>query len=233
MPKAIKKKVSKKPSGTETEVRDKLTSLQDTMREQKKAIVRYGAIIVVVIIAVAGFLLYEYTSKKKARVLEYEAYKIYHHMYQKQPENREVQYKRALDVFKESYDTRKSPIVLFYIASSYYELGRYDEALKTLRDFTQRYSNEEGLIPLAYQKMAMAYLRKGDTGEAMKTLETLYNIKEDIYKDFALMEYARLLEREGKKEEAMKKYKELTERFPHSPFSSEAKTKLSADKKEG
>lgn len=231
MPKAIKKRVAKKISG-ESEVKDKLASLKDTIKERQKTVLQYGAIILVAIIAISGFLFYNYTSKKKARMLEYEAYKIYQNIYQTQPINRDERYKKALDMFKNSYDTRKSPSVLLYIAGCYYELGRYDEAIKTLKDFTQRYSNEEKFIPLAYEKLAMIYVKKGDTKEAMKALEALYNLKGDIYKDFALIEYARLLEKEGKTEEAKKKYKELSERFPNSPFSDEAKAKLS-EKKEG
>lgn len=232
MPKAIKKRAPKKTVGTEPEVKDKLASLRDTIKEQQKTVLTYGAIILVMIVGIASFLLYDYTSQKKAKRLEHEAYKIYHNEYQKGPVNREGQYKKALDIFKKTYDTRKSPIVLFYIASCYYELGRYDDALKTLKDFTQRYSNEDRFIPLAYQKMAMVYVKKGDINEAMKTLDTLYNLKGDIYKDFALMEYGRLLEKAGKPEEANKKYKELTTRFPDSLFSDEAKAKLS-EKKEG
>lgn len=232
MPKAIKKRASKKISGTESEVKDKLVSLKDTIKEQKKAALLYGAIILVAILAISGFLFYDYTSKKKAKMLEYEAYKTYYSLYQTQPINKEERYTKALDLFKRSYNIRKSPTVLFYIAGCYYELGRYDEAIKTLKDFTQRYSKEERFLPLAYEKMAMAYLRKRDTKEAMKALESLYNLKGDIYKDFALMEYARLLEKEGRTEEAKKKYKELSEKFPNSPFTDEAKAKLN-EKKEG
>jgi predicted negative regulator of RcsB-dependent stress response len=231
MPKAIKKKVPKKTTNTEAQVKDRLSILKDTIRQRQKAVLKYGALILVVIIAIPGFLLYDYSSRKKANVLEYEAYKIYYNLYQKQAVTRVDQYNKALDLFKKSYDTRKSPTALFYIASCYYELGRYDEALKTLKDFTLRYSNEEMFIPLAYEKMAMAYIRKGDTKEAMKTLEALYNLKGNIYKDFALMESARLLEKEGKTEEAKKKYKELSEKFPNSPFKAEADEKLSEKKK--
>lgn len=232
MPKAIKKRIPKKTPDTESEVKDKLISLKDTLKGQKKTVLKYGVIILVVIIAISGFLFYDYTSKKKAKMLEYEAYKIYQNIYQAQPLNRDERYQKALDIFKKSYDIRKSPSVLLYIAGCYYELGRYDEAIKTLKDFTQRYSKEEEFIPLAYEKLAMIYVKKGDTKEAMKALEALYNLKVDIYKDFALIESARLLEKEGKTEEAKKKYKELTERFPNSPFSEEAKAKLS-EKKEG
>jgi len=232
MPKAIKKRTSKKTTGTEEGVKDKLISLKDAIQERKKIILRYGAVILVLLIAVPGFLFYSYSSKKKAKTLAYEAYKIYQNMYQTQPLSKEDRYKKALDLFEKSYDTRKSPSVLMYIAGCYYELGNYDEAIKTLKDFTQRYSNEEDLIPLAYEKLAMAYERKGDTKEAMKALETLYNLKGTIYKDLALMESAKLLEKEGRRDEAMKKYKELTEKFPNSPFSDEAKAKL-GEKKEG
>jgi len=232
MPKAIKKKIPKKTTDTETEVKDRLSTLKETLKQRKKSVLRYGALILAVIIAVSGFLFYDYYSRKKAETLAYEAYKSYYNLYQKQPVTRVDQYTRSLDLFKQSYDIRKSPVVLLYIADCYYELGRYDETLKTLKDFTQRYSGEERLIPLAYEKMSMVYEKKGDIKEAMKSLETLYNLKGYIYKDFALIEYAKLLEKDGRTEEAKKKYKELTEKFPNSPFKAEAEAKLS-EKKEG
>jgi len=231
MPKAIKRKVSAKTQATEAEVKDKLASLKDTISERRKSVLRYGALIIGVIIVVSGFLLYDYTSRKKATMLEYEAYKIYHNISTKGPLTKEDQYTRALEAFRKSYDTRKSPTALFYITACQYELGKYDEALKTLNEFISKYSKEEKLIPLAYQKIAMTYVKKGNTKDAMEALEKLYNLKGDIYKDFALIEYARLLEKEGKIEEAKKKYKELSERFPNSPFIDEAKTKLSEEKK--
>jgi predicted negative regulator of RcsB-dependent stress response len=230
MPKAIKKRTAKKIADTESGVKDKLVSLKDTIQERRKTVLRYGAIILVVLLAIPAFLFYDYTSRKKAKTLEYEAYKIYQNIYQAQPLTKEERYKKALDIFKKSYDTRKAPSVLLYIAACYYELGNYDEAIKTLKDFTQRYEKEEKLVPLAYEKLAMAYERKSDTKEAMKALEALYNLKGDIYKDLALVESARLLEREGKTDEAMKKYKELSDKFPGSPFSDEAKTKLGVKK---
>ena len=68
-----------------------------------------------------------------------------------------------------------------------------------------------------------------------KTLDTLYNLKGDIYKDFALMEYARILEKEGKPDEAKEKYQELTTKYPDSPFLDKAKEQLSVttEKKKG
>ena len=79
--------------------------------------------------------------------------------------------------------------------------------------------------------MAAIQLIKGDKEAALKTLDTLYK-SGTILQDYALVEAGRILEKDGKKEEAAAKYKELTEKFPGSPFVEEAKTKL-GEKKEG
>ena len=233
MPKPIKKRVSKKTGDTETEVKERLTSLKYALKHQRKTVVKFAAGIIVALGILAGLLIYSYTAQKKAKTLEYEAYRIYYSNPQTQSSDRQVQYKTALDMFRKAYDTSKSPLSLFYIAACYDDLGNYDEALKTLKDFAGRYSNDEIYIPLVYQKMAAIYIKKGDTAEAKKTLDTLINLKGDVYKDFALLEYARLLEKEGKTEEADKKYQELVTRFPNSPFAGEAKAKIAAEKKAG
>ena len=232
MPKAIKKRVTKKAGDTEVEVQEKLSSLTKTLKDRQKTALQIGAGVIIVIIAIVGFLVYSSNAAKKARLLEYEGYKIYYSSQQAQPSDKEAQYQKALDKFKKAYDTQSSPLSLFYIATCYYELGKYDDALKTLKEFTQRYANDEMFVPLAYQKMALTYIKKGDLDGAKKTLNTLYGLKGDIFKDFALMEYGRILEKEGKEEEAKKKYEELTKKFPNSPFINEVKSKQ-AEKKEG
>jgi predicted negative regulator of RcsB-dependent stress response len=233
MPKAIKKRIAKKTGDTETEVKERLSSLKDTLRHRQKTVLKFGVVIIVVLAVLVGFLVHSYTAQKKARTLEYEAYKIYYSNPQVQGPDKQGQYKTALDMFRKAYDASKSPLSLFYIAACYDDLANYDEALKTLKDFANSYSKDQTYIPLVYQKMAAIYIKKGDTGEAKKTLDTLINLKGAIYKDFALFEYARLLEKEGKKDEANKKYHELVAGFPNSPFAGEAKARLEAEKKAG
>ena len=121
--------------------------------------------------------------------------------------------------------------MLLYISSFYYELAKYDDALKTLTDFIKKHSNARDLMPIALQETASAQLAKGDREAAQKTLDTLYKMG-SIYQDYALMESGRLLEKDGKKSEAAAKFKELTEKFPASQFFGEAKTRLE-EKKEG
>ena len=230
MPKPIKKRISKKPAlDTEEEVKEKFSSIKNTIRDRKKTAVTYGSVFVIVVLAVVGFLLYSYNSRQKATELAYEAYKVYYST-APQGENKTERVSTALDLFKKAYDANKTPATLFYIADCYYELGRYDEALKTLKDFTARYSSDGQVAPLAYQKMAMVYIVKGDTEEALKTLDALYNLKGNIYKDFSLIESAKLLEKAGKTAEAKTKYEELVKKFPDSPFVEEAKAKLGKGK---
>jgi predicted negative regulator of RcsB-dependent stress response len=230
MPK-IKKRVPKKAPATEADVKNKLISIKDSFKSRQSTALKFGAGIIIICIAIASFFLYSYFSQKKAKMLEYEAYKIYYNDYQKSPLNKEERYKNALDIFKKAYDNKKTPLSLFYISACYYELGKYDDALKTLKDFIKTFSHEDSFLPLVYQKMSMVYIKKGDVNEAMKTLDILMNLKNDTYKDFALMEYGRLLEKEGKSEEAKKKFKELVTKFPGSPFIDEAKARLSGEKK--
>jgi len=226
MPKAIKKKIPKKTADAETEVKERISTLRDTLRERQKTAIKIGAGILVVIIAVAGFFIYSHNAGKKAQGYEYQAYKIFYSADRSPLADKEGQYKKALEMFNNAHEIRKSPVSLFYIAACYYELGKYDDALKTLKDFTQKYSGEKRFIPLAYQKMASVYIRKGDMNEALKTLDTLYALPGDTLKDLALLESGKLLEKQGKPDEAKKKYDELTKKFPSSPYKDEAAAKL-------
>ncbi|MEW6584931.1 MAG: tetratricopeptide repeat protein [Nitrospirota bacterium] len=234
MPKTIKKRVPKKSATAEEEVKDKLSGLTETIRKRQRIVAQYGIIVLVLIAAAAGFFAYSFYAQKKAKGLQYEGYKAYYNI-SKTTLSKEEQYKKSLDLFQKAFDTRKSPLSLFYVAASYYELGRYDDAVKTLKEFTDRYSSEEQMLPLVYQKMAAAYIKKGDMNGAKKALEDIGSLKRDTYKDYALMEHARLLEKEGKGDEAKKKYQELATKYPDSPFAGDAKAKLSGgpEKKEG
>lgn len=78
MPKVIKKRIPKKTIDTEADVKDKITGLKDTLMERQQTVVKYGIAVLIVLVAVVGFFIYSYTSQKKAKALEYEAYKIYY-----------------------------------------------------------------------------------------------------------------------------------------------------------
>ena len=89
----------------------------------------------------------------------------------------------------------------------------------------KKYSGKEKFLPLAYQKIAAVSVKTGDLDGALKALDSLIALKSDMYKDFALMEYGRILEKMGKTEDAREKYQELISEYPESVFKEEASAK--------
>jgi len=231
MPKAIKKKAAKKNIQTENEIKDVLGNIKDTLKKKQKTVLIYSLIGLSAVLVFAVILFYQHTEGQKSHQLENSAYNIYYNLDRQQYASKQEQYQKALDLFQQAYSKRKSPRVLLFIASSYVELQKYDDAMKTLTEFTKKYTNARSLLPLAYKEMAAVQIIKGDKEAALKTLDTLYK-SGTILQDYALVEAGRILEKDGKKDEAAAKYKELTEKFSGSPFIEEAKTKL-GEKKEG
>jgi len=233
MPKAIKKKSThKKDIDTEIQVKNSFEGIIKAIEKKQKSLVAYGLIALSAAIVIGGIAVFRYNANDKARQLEHEAYKTYYNMYQTTPLAGNEKAEKALELFQQSYEKRKSPRILLFMADAYTELTKYDDALKTLDEFTKRFVREEALMPLAYQKMAALQLRKGNKEEALKTLAIISGASDDMLKDFALIQQARILEQDGKKDEAIVKYKELAEKYPQSPYTEEAKTK-SGEKKAG
>lgn len=226
MPRIIKKKTKKRTSAAEPEVIDIISDLKSTLKERQQNVIRYGALGGAVLLIIAVFFIYRYNAINRAGQLEYEAYKIYHSLYQKAPLPEQERLQKSLDLFKEAYSKKATPRVLLYIANVSFDQGNYDESLSALNDFIQKYSAAKDLLPLAYQKMALAQMKKGNSAEALKTLDILYKSDSPMNKDLALIESGRILEKEGKKEESEAKYRELTEKYPESPFRAEALGKL-------
>lgn len=229
MPKPIKKRITK-PVKPEEGVKDVLYGARDFISERQK--IFYPVIIALVIIALGagGFSIYRSNVKAKAEALAYEGYRFYYGLYQKQTLPKEAQYQMALEKFKKAYETRESPLSLFYIANCYYTMGNYDEALKALRELNERFPNDERFLPLSQHKISVIHLKKGDKEAALKALDDMYRAKTGSLKDLALMESARLLDGMGKRDDSMKRYEELAKNFPGSPFAEEAKAKIGEKK---
>lgn len=225
MPKVIKKRIEKKPEH-EGDIRETVEDIRERLKERQKTLVYALLIFGVLVITIGGFFIYSKVNTSKALELQYEGYRLFYGDTQAAqfmtPADR---YKNALEKFKQSYAAKKNPVVLLYIANSHYELGNYDEAIKSLKDLTSRYSDPK-IVPLAYYKLAMAYIKKGDMNSALNTLNNLASIKDSPLQDMALFESGKLLEAMGKPDEAKAKYKELVSKFPKSALADQAKAKL-------
>ena len=224
MPKIIKKRISKH-EGSDEGLQDTVNDIRDRLKERQRALVIGLAAFLVVLIAAGGFYIYNKSQRDKAAELQREAYQLFYNENATQPSVSGDNYRKALDLFTKSFDIRKRADVLLYIAYCKYELGNYDDAIKTLKELNNKFPDPR-ITPLAYLKMAEAYLKKGDSTDALATLKDLASIKDGIFQDMALMESGRVLESQGKKEEAKAVFKDLVTKFPNSPLAAEAKAKV-------
>ncbi|MCE5313342.1 MAG: tetratricopeptide repeat protein [Nitrospiraceae bacterium] len=227
MPKTIKKRTTKH-TGHEHTPQESLYDLRERLKEKQQLLVYLLSGFIAVLIVVVGYSVYNKISSDKALDLETAAYKTLYADFEAQPIAPEERLKKALDLFKKSYDAKKRPHVLFMIASCYFDMGNYDEAIKKLQDLIDR-KNDPLITPMARYKMAMAYLKKDDKPKAFSIFAVITSTKEAVaFQDLALLENARLLEESGKPEEAKAKYNELITRFPQSAAAEEARKKTGA-----
>ncbi|HKN18184.1 MAG TPA: tetratricopeptide repeat protein [Dissulfurispiraceae bacterium] len=224
MPKAIKKRVSRKTQG-EDNLGETVADIRKKFQERQSTLVYAFLIFVLIVIIVGALVVYHRSSVAKAKEMEYEGYKIFSGATATQYASPADRFKEALEKFKASFAAEKSPTALLNIANCYYELGNLDEALKTLKELTGQYSDPK-ITSLAYYKMAITFIRKGDLNSALNTFGIISSIKDAPLHDMALIESGKILESMGKTEEAKGKYKELINKFPTSPLVNDANSRL-------
>lgn len=232
MPKVIKKKAIKKRGvEQETDVKEVITKAKGFASRENKYFVALVAVPVLALI-ILGVYYYRGINEDKAHGLFSEGLALYYGTNQPKTENvvDTQRFDKAIELFKKSIAVKESSLALYYLANSYYVLGKYDDAIKTYKDLNSNYPDDERFVPLTYYKMAMASAYKGSNEDALKYFDTLYNYKTEAFKDFALVESARLLDSIGKKEEARSKYELIVKKFPSSSFFQEAQSKLSIEK---
>lgn len=229
MPKPIKKKVSKKARLKEAEVKSRVHDTINFLRGRRKVLTYALSALALIVILTVVFIFYSFSLKKKAHAFEREAYNYYYDINIKNPLPGEARWKKSLELFQKAMEVKSTPVAQFYIGNCYFNLGDYNNAIKAYIRFTDKYKNEQEILPLVYQKLALAYIKNGKGDDAVKTLKTLAQFKNGLFKDTALSLEAQYYESTGKPEDALKKYKELLENFPSSPWSAVAKTKIETE----
>ena len=224
MPKVIKKR-SEKRDGSDEGLRGTVEDIRYRIKERQRTLIIGLAIFLVLLVSVGAFFIYSKSQSDESTRLQREAYRLFYNENVTQPAMVGENYKKALELYRKSYAVKKKVDVLLYIAYCQYELGSYDEAIKSLKELTETFADSR-IIPLAYYKLAETYLKKGDTINALAALNTLSTLQDGIFHDMALMESGKILEAQGKTEEAKAKYKDLVTKYPNSALVAEAKARL-------
>jgi tetratricopeptide (TPR) repeat protein len=229
MPKAIKKKPVKKRTVQDEEVKSAALQALEKMKERQRQLIIGVSVVVAIIILYVVFSLYSSSMANKAYSLEQDAYKYYYGENIDESMTDEDRWKKALELYKKSVDSKATPTALFYIANSYYNLNDYDNAIKEYNRFVSTFSSDRGILPLVYQKLASTYFLTNQNDKALETLGKLAGFDGGTFKDTAMILEARYYESTGEKEKAMERYRAIVSDFPVSPWSAEASSKISAE----
>ena len=108
----------------------------------------------------------------------------------------------------------------FYLANAYFQLGKYDDALKLFDDFSP---GDELLVVSRLSGIASCYEAKGMHKEAAEYFEkATTKYAKDITAAENLNNAARNYAQAGEKEKAIEMYKRLKKKYPATGFAREA-----------
>lgn len=119
-------------------------------------------------------------------------------------------------------------VARLYLARIAADRGDDAQAMRLLADITARRSADP-VTRVAMADLIRMQLAKGEGPELVKQLEGMVAGKDDrLPRDVALFELARVYERTGKPDQAARLYRKLTEDFPDSPYTTEARQRMAA-----
>lgn len=105
-------------------------------------------------------------------------------------------------------------------AATLFDLGQYDQAEATYREFLAQAPRESASRVLAQEGLGYALEAKGDIEGAIEAFRQIFqNDPKGFYADVGRFHIARLYEKQGKTEEAIAEYKALLTELPPNPLS--------------
>ena len=175
---------------------------------------------------VGGVLWYNSQNVSKAQDLEREATTLYLTRPANDPKKVETNLKEAIRLYQQIADeyprTPSAPLALFGLGNALIETNQVDSAIEAYKRFLSTYSLNVSLAGLVHQKLAYAYLSKGDHAQATTAYSAVLDSPGSLNRDQALFELARLEEGQSRREAALQRYQELIKNYPKSPFANEA-----------
>lgn len=175
---------------------------------------------------VGGVLWFDRQAVQKAQELEREAMLQLLTASASDPQKAEASLKQAIAKYRQVADqyprTPTAPLALFQAGNALVHANDLGGAIEAYQRFIALYGSNHGFAGLAQQRLAYAYLMKGDRDQAVKALTSILEIPGALNRDQVLFELARLEESQSRPEGALAHYQELIKAHPNSPFASEA-----------
>ena len=199
------------------------------LQEQRRAVL-VGLGVLLVAAVVAGVIWYDYQTTLKARELGQEATLHYLNRPADDPKKSHEQLAQAINLYKQVVDqyprSPVAPLALFHLGNAQVLANEVDAGIETYKRFMLLHGSNTSLLGLVQQRMAYAYLVKGDRDQAVKAFTGILEIPGALNKDHVLFELAKLEESQSRPEGALAHYQDLMKNYPNSPFTSEAAVRV-------
>lgn len=200
------------------------------LQEQRRALLVGVGVVLVAGAVVAGVIWYDYQSTLKARELDQEATLHYLNRPADDPKKSQEQLAQAITLYQQVIDqyprSPVAPVALFHLGNAQVLANQVDAGIETYKRFMLLYSSNTSLLGLVQQRLAYAYLAKGDRDQAVKAFTGILEIPGALNKDHVLFELAKIEESQSRPEGAVAHYQDLMKNYPNSPFTSEAAVRV-------
>ena len=200
------------------------------LQEQRRAVLVGLGVLLVAAAVVAGVIWYDYQATLKARELDQEATLHYLNRPADDPKKSHEQLAQAINLYKQVVDqyprSPVAPLALFHLGNAQVLANEVDAGIETYKRFMLLHGSNTSLLGLVQQRMAYAYLLKGDRDQAVKAFTDILEIPGALNKDHVLFELAKLEESQSRPEGALAHYQDLMKNYPNSPFTSEAAVRV-------
>jgi tetratricopeptide (TPR) repeat protein len=130
------------------------------------------------------------------------------------------------DILEQYPGTSSAKVSLFLLGNSLMEAENYQGAIDAYTSLIQEQAEDHILVGLVQQRLGLAYLLNGNREAAVSAFEAVLGNLHALNKDQVIFELAKLAESEEKTDDAVKRYKQLIQEFPLSPFSTEANLRV-------
>ena len=201
-----------------------------TLQEQRRALLVGLGVLLMAAAVVAGIMWYDYQTTAKARELDQEATLHYLNRPADDPKKARERLALAINLYKQVVDqyprTPVAPLALFHLGNAQILNNEVDAGIETYKRFMLLYSSHQPLLGLVQQRLAYAYLLKGDQEQAAKAFAGVLQIPGALTKDHVLFELAKMEESQSRPEGALAHYQDLIKNYPNSPFTSEAAVRV-------
>ena len=200
------------------------------LQEQRRAVLAGVGVVVIAGAVVAGVMWYDYQSTLTARELEQEATLHYLNRPADDPKRSHEQLAQAVTLYKQVVEqyprSPGAPLALFHLGNAQVLDNEVDAGIETYKRFMLLYGSNTSLLGLVQQRLAYAYLAKGDRDQAVKAFTGILDIPGALNKDHVLFELAKIEESQSRPEGALAHYQDLMKNYPNSPFTSEAAVRV-------